>query len=82
MPQRMKEETADLWNQMVNIKLFKDNGKYKDPVFCAVNGRRFLIERGVEVSVPYPIYETLIISMEQDASTMALIEKMESEYRA
>ena len=33
----------------VKVKLFKDNGKYKDPVFVAVNGHRFIVPRGVEV---------------------------------
>ena len=38
--------------KMVKLKLFKDNGQYKDDVFVAVNGRTFQIVRGVEVEVP------------------------------
>ena len=39
-------------DKMVKIKLFKDNGQYKDDVFVAVNGRAFQIMRGEEVEVP------------------------------
>ena len=34
---------------MVKIRLFKDHGEYRDPVFAAVNGRTYLIQRGEEV---------------------------------
>ena len=38
--------------KMVKIKLFKDNGRYKDDLFVARNGHNYVIQRGVEVEVP------------------------------
>ena len=43
--------TEDL-KQLVTVKLFKDNDRYKDDVFVSVNGNNFQIQRGVEVKVP------------------------------
>lgn len=38
--------------KMKKIRLFRDNGEYKDDLFVSVNGHSFLIKRGVEVEVP------------------------------
>ena len=65
---------------MVKIKLFKDSHDYKDDVFVAVNGERYLIQRGVEVEVPDYIAEVLEHSARQDARTAELIQKIEAEY--
>lgn len=62
------------------MKLFKDNHDYKDDVFVAVNGERYLIQRGVEVEVPDYIAEVLEHSAQQDARTAELIEKIEADY--
>lgn len=43
----------------VKIKLFLDGDKYKDDVFVAVNGRTYLIKRGVEVEVPESVAKVL-----------------------
>lgn len=43
----------------VKIKLFLDNDKYKDDVFVGVNGRTYLIKRGVEVEVPKSVAKVL-----------------------
>lgn len=51
--------TANDPDELVKIKLFKDSEKYKDDVFVAVNGRSFVIKRGVEVEVPRYIAEVL-----------------------
>lgn len=44
------EEEA-YYNEEVEIELFKDNGKYKDDLFVAVNGVGCLIQRGKKVKV-------------------------------
>ena len=59
----------------VKIKLFKDNGEYREPVFVAVNSENYLIRRGEEVEVPDYIARVLERSAKQDASTAALIER-------
>lgn len=45
--------------QKVRIKLFKDGRTYKDPLYVAVNGHNFVIERGVEVEVPRYVEEVI-----------------------
>lgn len=41
------------------INLFLDNDKYKDDVFVGINGRTFLIKRGVDVEVPESVAKVL-----------------------
>ena len=38
--------------QKVNIKLFYDGVRYTDDVTVTVNGKSYIIKRGIEVSVP------------------------------
>lgn len=66
--------------EMVAVRLFKDNGRYKDDVFVAVNGRRFQIKRGVTVRVPKCVADVLEQSQLQDQATAALIEQKSSEF--
>lgn len=69
-------------NDHVPIRLFKDNDKYKDDVFVAVNGRSFQIKRGETVQVPAYVAEVLEQSMAQDNATANLIERESSAYAA
>ena len=48
------------------IRLFKDNQRYKTPVFVGVNGETYLIQRGVDVEVPAAVAEVLRHSEEMD----------------
>lgn len=59
------EPQKDPFLDLVRIKLFKDDDRYKDDVVVTVNGRRFQIQRGVEVDVPRPVYEVLENSRKQ-----------------
>ncbi len=63
----------------VKIRLFKDQGEYKDPVFAAVNGRTYLIRRGEEVEVPLSVAEVLENSVRQQAATDALVRRIAQE---
>ncbi|MBR6706016.1 MAG: hypothetical protein IKI84_04980 [Clostridia bacterium] len=65
---------------MVKIKLFKDNGMYKEPVFVAVNGHKFIVPRGVEVEVPEYIAEVLETSFRQDQATAEQIMMLEKKF--
>ena len=52
-----KENTTALksksyYNELVEIELFKDNDKYKDDVFVAVNGVGMIVPRGEKVKIP------------------------------
>lgn len=71
---------ADDGNELVTIKLFKDNNKYKDDVFVAVNGETCLIRRGVSVQVKRKFADVLAESMRQDEETAAMIERESADY--
>ncbi len=59
----------------VNIKLFKDNDRYKGDVFVSVNGRNYQIRRGEEIAVPFEVAEVLEHSETQDEITARRIEQ-------
>lgn len=61
----LAEENA-YYNQPVKIKLFKDNSKYRNDVFVAVNGVGMIVPRGVEVEIPRKYAEALKNSEYQD----------------
>ena len=63
----------------VVIRLFKDNQRYKAPVFVGVNGETWLIQRGVDVEVPKAVAEVLRHSEEMDGEAIAKITAAESE---
>lgn len=69
---RMEEE--------VEIKLFKDTGKYKDDVFVGVNGETIAIKRGERVKIKRKFAEVLDNSEHQDYETAQLIEQKSSEW--
>ncbi len=58
----------------VKVRLFKDNGRYKNDVFVSVNGRNYQIRRGEEVEVPAEVAEVLEHSANQDALTARRME--------
>ena len=61
-------------NELVEVRLFKDNNKYKDDVFVSVNGENCLIKRGERVKIKRKFAEVLEQSDMQDAQTARLIE--------
>lgn len=63
----------------VKIRLFKDHGAYQEPVFAAVNGRTFLIQRGEEVEVPESVAEVLENSFRQQAAAADLVRRIHRE---
>ena len=63
---------------LVSIKLHKGRTEQESAdVYVAVNGRRFQIQRGVEVKVPYFVKEVLDNSERQDMAAIAYREKLE-----
>ena len=59
--------------ELVEIKLFKDNNKYKEPVFVSCNGETIAIERGVRVQIKRKFADILDNSEHQDYETAKLI---------
>lgn len=72
-------ETTTEKQETVKIKLFKDNGRYKGDVYVSVNGRRYQIQRGVEVEVPAEVAEVLEHSQRQDNLAASRIAQAEAE---
>lgn len=66
--------------ELVEVKLFKDNDKYKEPVFVSVNGEAIAIERGVRVKIKRKFAEVLDNSDKQDYETAKLIERKSDEF--
>ena len=74
-------QSAKPEKRMVKLKLFKDNGMYKDPVFVAVNGHRFIVPRGVEVEVPEYIAAVLEESFRRDQATAEQLMTLERKFK-
>lgn len=81
-----KTDTEEILTQdidpqgMVKVKLPKLRGAKADQrVFAAVNGKKFMIQRGETVEVPYYIYKVLRNSERQDEIAAEKIEKLASE---
>lgn len=74
--------SAPAKEELVPIRLFKDNERYKDDVFVAVNGRSFQIRRGETVMVPGYVAAVLEQSMDQDASTAKLMSQESAQFEA
>ena len=72
---KANEERKAYWNELVPVKLFRDNHKYKDDVFVSVNGENCVIRRGEEVLVKRKFKAVLDNSDLQDYETAKLIEK-------
>ena len=64
--------------ELVEVKLFKDNDKYKDDVFVGCNGENVVIQRGVKVKIKRKFAEVLDHSEIQDYETTELIKNMTS----
>ena len=73
-------EREAYWNEPVEVKLFKDNNKYKDDVFVSVNGENCVIKRGERVMIKRKFAEVLDHSDMQDYETSLLIERKTSEF--
>lgn len=61
--------------EYVEVKLFKDNNKYKDDVFVSCNGENCVIKRGERVKIKRKFAEILDNSEHQDYETALLIEQ-------
>ncbi len=77
---KANEERQAYWNELVKVKLFRDNNKYKDDVFVSVNGENCVIKRGVEVEIKRKFAAVLDSSDLQDYETSMLIEKKSGEF--
>lgn len=65
--------------EMVRIHLFKDSTRYNAPVFVGVNGRNYLVQRGMDVEVPREVAEVLEHSQAQDIVARERSDRMQAE---
>ena len=72
---RMAEDKAR-GEELVEVKLFKDTGKYKDDVFVGCNGDTIAIKRGERVKIKRKFAEVLDNSERQDYETAEMITRM------
>ena len=69
-------------NEYVEIKLFKDNDKYKDDVYVAVNGKNCVIRRGEWTRIRRKYALLLDQSEIQDLRTAELMAKQSDQFAA
>lgn len=61
-PETKEPETdpnTDYWNELVPYEAFYDGDRYKDDISVMVNGKRWLIKRGVRVMLPRKVEHVL-----------------------
>ena len=77
---RSIEEQEKWLNEYVEIRLFKDNDKYRDDVYVAINGDNCVIRRGVWTRIRRKFALLLDQSEIQDLRTAELMEREESRF--
>ncbi|MBR4457584.1 MAG: hypothetical protein IKS31_01360 [Clostridia bacterium] len=77
---QQEETPIDPGEELVQVQLFKDNDRYKDDLFVAVNGERILIQRGVPVPIKRKFAEVIENSQRQDHQTDALMQRLSEQY--
>ena len=80
-PKTPAEREAYL-NEYVSVKLFRDNDRYKDDVYVAVNGHNCVIKRGEWVRIKRKFALVLDQSEVQDLRTAEMMEAESSRYAA
>jgi len=69
-------------NEYVAVKLFRDNDRYKDDVYVAVNGHNCVIKRGEWVKIKRKFALVLDQSEIQDMKTAEMLEAEQNRFRA
>ena len=77
---KANEERKAYWDELVAVELFKDNNKYRDDVFVAVNGENCVIKRGERVMVKRKFAQVLEDSKISDFKTSELIDRKSREF--
>lgn len=77
---RRMEEAEKYLNEYVSIKLFRDNDKYRDDVYVAVNGKNCVIKRGEWVKVRRKFALVIDQSEIQDFKTAEFLESQQKKF--
>ena len=78
----MNTQTAEqaYLEEYIAIKLFKDNDRYKDDVYVAINGKNCVIKRGEWVKIKRKFALVLDQSEIQDSKAAALMEAEQNRF--
>ena len=76
-----KPPGSEYLNEYVTVELFKDNSRYKNDVFVAVNGETCLIQRGKPVPIKRKFALALRNSLDQDQYAAKVMEGYGDQYR-
>ena len=80
-PQReFLKKQEEYLNEYVEVKLFKDNDRYRDDVYVAVNGQNCIIKRGEWVRIKRKFALVLDASEIQDMKTGEFMEREQSRF--
>ena len=74
------KEYEDYLNEYISVKLFKDNDRYKDDVYVAVNGQNCIIKRGEWVKIKRKFALVLDASEIQDMKTAEFIAREQKRF--
>jgi hypothetical protein len=74
------KEYESYLNEYISVKLFKDNDRYRDDVYVAVNGQNCIIKRGEWVKIKRKFALVLDASEIQDMKTAEFIEKEQKSF--
>lgn len=74
--EEVKAEAIDPMEELVEVELFRDGGKYSSDVYVSVNGENCIVQRGVPVKIKRKFYEVIEQSIEQDQRTASEIAKL------
>jgi len=80
--EKLREEQEKWLDEYVEIKLFRDNERYKDDVFVSVNGQNCLIKRGEWVKVKRKFALVIDQSELQDACTAGYMHELSDRFNA
>ena len=76
-------KSQEAWlNEYVEVRLFKDNEKYKDDVYVAINGKNCVIRRGEWTRIRRKFAMLLDQSEIQDLHTAQMMENESEKFRA
>lgn len=77
---KAKEKPADEWKDMRRIFLPRGAAGEAKSVYVSINGHpAYMVPKGKEVEVPYPVYERLQIMMHAQDKTEALRDEIDKE---
>jgi hypothetical protein len=65
----------------VTIELFRDDYRYKEPLFVGINGQTWLIKRGVPVEVDDYVADFIEQQKAEEARIMRRVDQEEKEYQ-